>query len=156
LVNVKTRVSDEVGQGAFGNGPGDVFGIDRGIDPVVCYPEFLRYLDELVAKSQNALRGRFENFWSTEQTSVVRLIEPDDVLDKMLYALTNPVKDPLVNRVREWQGVNFYGAILSDTALTASRPKHFFRADGDMPESAELQLVRRRVSRTSRMRNSRP
>jgi REP element-mobilizing transposase RayT len=111
-------------------------------DPVGCYPEFLRYLHEFIAKSQNALRGRFENFWSTEQTSVVRLVEPDDVLDKMLYALTNPVKDPLVDRVREWPGVNSYDATLNDTALTASRPKHFFRADGEMPELAELQLVR--------------
>ena len=56
---------------------------------------------EFVAKSQNALRGRFENFWSSEQTSVVRLVEPNDVIDKMLYALTNPVKDPLVDHVWE-------------------------------------------------------
>ena len=111
-------------------------------DPFGCYPEFLRYLHEFVAKSQNALRGRFENFWSSEQTSVVRLVEPNDVLDKMLYALTNPVKDPLVAHVWEWPGVNSYDAILNGTPLVASRPKHFFREDGKMPESVELRLAR--------------
>jgi hypothetical protein len=40
----------------------------------------------------------------------VRLVEPDDILEKMIYALTNPVKDPLVEHVWEWPGVNSYGA----------------------------------------------
>ena len=106
------------------------------------YPEFLHYFHEFLAKSQNALRGRFESFWSSEQTSVVRLIEPSDIIDKMLYALTNPVKDPLVEHVWEWPGVNSCEATLNDTALTASRPRHFFRKDGSMPESVELGLIR--------------
>ena len=111
-------------------------------DPDGRYPEFLHYFHEFVAKSQNTLRGRFENFWSSEQTSVVRLIEPSDILDKMLYALTNPVKDPLVEHVLEWPGVNSYDATLNGTALKANRPKHFFRKDGKMPESVELRLTR--------------
>src|SRR5206468_7809297 len=57
------------------------------------YPEFIERFHKLFAKCQNALRGRSENFWSSEQTSVVRLVDGNDVLDKMIYALTNPVKD---------------------------------------------------------------
>jgi len=111
-------------------------------DPLGKYPEFFHYFHEFVAKSQNALRGRFENFWSSEQTSVVRLVEPNDIIEKMLYALTNPVKDPLVEHVWEWPGVNSYDATINGTALVASRPAHFFRDRGNMPESVELRLVR--------------
>jgi len=37
------------------------------------YPAFLEHFHKLFAKCQNALRGRWENFGSSEQTSVVRL-----------------------------------------------------------------------------------
>ena len=48
-------------------------GID---DPEGNYPAFLEHFHKLFAKCQNALRGRWENFWSSEQTSVVRLVDP--------------------------------------------------------------------------------
>jgi len=37
------------------------------------YPEFVEHFHKMLARSQNALRGRWENFWSSEQVSVVRL-----------------------------------------------------------------------------------
>ncbi len=36
-----------------------------------------------LARATNALRGRFENFWAAEQTSVVRLVEVDDLIEKV-------------------------------------------------------------------------
>jgi hypothetical protein len=60
----------------------------------------------------------------------------------MLYALTNPVKDPLVEHVWEWPGVNSYDATINGTALVAGRPAHFFRENGNMPEAVELRLSR--------------
>jgi len=45
-------------------------------DPDGCYPAFIEHFHKLFAKCQNALRGRWENFWSSEQTSVVRLVDP--------------------------------------------------------------------------------
>ena len=65
-------------------------------DPTGTYPEFIEHFHKLLAKSMNWLRGRWENFWSSEQTSVLRLVDRDDVMDKMVYALTNPAKDNLV------------------------------------------------------------
>src|SRR5262245_30683877 len=56
-------------------------------DPHGNYPEFLAHFHKLLAKCQNALRGRWENLWAAEQASVVRLVDPGDVLDKMIYAL---------------------------------------------------------------------
>jgi putative transposase len=111
-------------------------------DPEGNYPAFLEHFHKLFAKCQNALRGRWENFWSSEQTSVVRLAEPGDVLDKMTYALTNPVKDRLVERAHHWPGVTSLDATLRGRELTASRPKHFFREEGAMPETVSLSFCR--------------
>jgi putative transposase len=113
-------------------------------DPDGNYPAFLEYFHKLFAKCQNALRGRWENFWASEQTSVVRLVEPSDVLNKMTYALTNPVKDRLVERAHHWPGVTSLGATLRTTRLSATRPKHFFRAEGAMPEAVSLSVSRPR------------
>jgi putative transposase len=111
-------------------------------DPEGSYPAFIEHFHKLFAKCQNALRGRWENFWSSEQTSVVRLVEADDVLDKMTYALTNPVKDGLVERAHHWPGVTSIDATMHCRSLTASRPRHFFRDEGPMPEVAILSICR--------------
>jgi putative transposase len=111
-------------------------------DPDGQYPAFLELFHKLFAKCQNALRGRWENFWSSEQTSVVRLVDPGDILDKMTYALANPVKDGLVEKAHHWPGVTSLHALPHGKPLVASRPKHFFREDGPMPEVVSLTLAK--------------
>lgn len=103
--------------------------------------EFVEYLHKFVARSQNALRHRSENFWSSDPPSLVRLVDAADVMAKLIYAATNPVKDHLVERVHHWPGVNGLAALLNDRPLTASRPRHFFRSNGHMPRRATLHLV---------------
>ena len=109
-------------------------------DPEGNYPAFLEYFHKLFAKCQNAHRGRWENFWSSEQTSVVRLVDPGDVIDKMVYALCNPVKDGLVERAQHWPGASSLDAVTHGKPLVASRPRHFFREDGGMPEVVTLHV----------------
>lgn len=105
------------------------------------YPEFLEHFHKLLARSQNCLRGRWENMWATEQASVVKLVTRDAVVDKIVYTATNPVKDDLVERVHHWPGVNSLAAFMSGKRLRATRPTHFFRPDGPMPEAVELALT---------------
>jgi putative transposase len=104
-------------------------------------PEFTEHFHKLLAKSQNALRGRWENLWASEQVCVVRLEGFDDVVAKLVYVATNPVKDGLVDKVHHWPGFHGLGALLADRPMTARRPAHFFRADGPMPASATLRLT---------------
>jgi len=99
--------------------------------------EFREHFHKMMAKSQNALRGRWENLWSSEETCVVDM-EPEDVLDKLVYIATNPVKDGLVERVRHWPGPKFVRALLTGKPITARRPRHFFRKDGVMRPEVEL------------------
>ena len=113
-------------------------------DPEGNYPLFTEYFHGLLARCQNAHLGRFENFWSSEPTSVVRLLEPSDILDKMAYAYANPATADLVDTVQEWPGVTTFEATLTDGKLTATRPAHFFRDDGDMPETVTLTIHRPR------------
>ena len=105
------------------------------------YPQFVEHFHKMLARSQNALRGRWENFWSSEQVSVVRLVDRRDVVRKVLYTVTNPVKDHLVDKVHHWPGVNSWTALRARRAMVAHRPTHFFRATGPMPASIELELV---------------
>ena len=98
--------------------------------------EFYQYLHALVARATNALRRRFENLWAAEQTSVVRLVTVDDVIEKIVYAATNPVTAGLVARVHHWPGVSSLRALLDKTPIVVRRPRHFF--SDDMPEQVTL------------------
>jgi hypothetical protein len=63
------------------------------------------------------------------------------VIDKLVYTATNPVQDHLVDRVRNWPGVNGLTALLTGRSLCATRPLHFFRPQGPMPDTLELPLT---------------
>jgi len=52
----------------------------------------------------------------------------------MTYALTNPVKDGLIDRAHHWPGASSLFAHLDHRPITARRPSRFFRRDGAMPE----------------------
>jgi putative transposase len=103
-------------------------------------PDFLAHFHKLVAKHQNALHGRWEAMWAPEQTSAVELLQPEDILEKMIYAFVNPVVDHLVEKAHQWPGVSSLAATLAEGSLSANRPKAFFRADGDMPSAISLPL----------------
>jgi len=105
-------------------------------------PEFLELFHKLVAKHQNALRGRWENFWASEATSVVELVGTEDILAKMTYALTNPVKDGLIDRADQWPGASSLFANLNDGPVSVRRPSRFFRKDGYLPEWVTLEVER--------------
>ena len=111
-------------------------------DPDGNFPIFTEHFHGLLARCQNAHLGRFENFWSSEPTSVVRLVEPDDILSKMTYAFTNPTAADLVDTIEEWPGVTTFQATIAGGHITATRPKHFFRDDSGMPEVVSLQIAR--------------
>ncbi|MBV8760323.1 MAG: hypothetical protein JO257_23730 [Deltaproteobacteria bacterium] len=104
-------------------------------------PAFYEHFHKLLARCINALRGRWENFFASEHTSVVRCETQDALIEKLTYVATNPVNDGLVERVDDWPGASGYRALLEGTPLRATRPRHFFAEDGDMPEEVELLLT---------------
>jgi putative transposase len=111
-------------------------------DPDARLPAFMQYFDSLVARATNASLGRWEGFWSSETSySAVSHGETADVVRKMAYLLANPVSAGLVRTGREWPGLWSAPERLGCSTLVATKPKVFFSTNGDMPESAELELT---------------
>jgi putative transposase len=109
-------------------------------DPLGTSPAFMRDLCALVARSFNALHGRWENLWAPGSYSAVALLTPDDVLDKMAYVLANPAAADLVQHGSEWPGLWSAPAQIGGAPIRIDRPRHFFREEGPMPGYARLQL----------------
>lgn len=105
-------------------------------------PDFLRDFHALVAKLLNVHWKRFENLWNTEQTSVVELVEASDAFDKLIYAVTNPAKDHLVEKTHHWPGITSIKAEYRDKWITVRRPHWYFRRDGDMPRTVTFRFTR--------------
>jgi REP element-mobilizing transposase RayT len=104
-------------------------------------PAFYEHFHKLLAKCMNVLRGRWENFFSSEQPCVVRLAKREDVIDKLVYIATNPVKAGLVERVEQWPGAAGYRALLEGRPLHAIRPDFFFSKRGKLPQEVTLRLT---------------
>jgi REP element-mobilizing transposase RayT len=98
-------------------------------------PEFLQFLHRLVASCMNVSLGRVENFWASEQASVVALETSEDVLDTIAYVIANPTAAGLVEQPGEWPGV--ITTHLGERRV-AERPEVYFRDRGAMPLKARL------------------
>jgi putative transposase len=107
-------------------------------DPDGRLPQFLHRLDRHIACSMNTLLGRTENFWASTPASVVALETDEDVLDKIAYVLANPTAAGLVAAPAQWPGVITPEAGMK---VTVERPGVFFRPNGKMPASVELEIA---------------
>jgi REP element-mobilizing transposase RayT len=110
-------------------------------DPDTQLPEFSRYLDSLVARATNASLGRWEALWAQGSYSAVALASPDDILEKTLYVLSNPVDSALVQRGCDWPGLWSAPEGLGTVVARAARPEGFFRENGYMPKFVDLELA---------------
>jgi hypothetical protein len=106
------------------------------------FPAFLAHFHKMVAKAVNALRGRWENLWASEQPNAVYLVEAEDRFDKLVYLLANPVADHLVEHVADWPGAISLSQHLRPSTKTVKRPRGFFRERGPMPSAVELRIER--------------
>ncbi len=107
-------------------------------DPKARMPAFLRDVHAWIAKTTNQSLGRWENVWSTTQTSLVRSNGDDNVLASMVYTMANPVAAGLVAKGHKWPGVR---VCWPDKRRPVRRPR-LFRKGGPMPEQATLELSR--------------
>ena len=110
-------------------------------DPHARLPAFHQFLDGLVARALNAALGRWETFWAPDSYSAVRLVSPEDILDKTAYVLANPVAAGLVRSARLWPGLWSAPEQIGGAALEVCRPKHFFDPNGSLPHKVSLQLT---------------
>jgi REP element-mobilizing transposase RayT len=109
-------------------------------DPKGNIARFSHLLNLLVGRALNCFYGRGESFFASSGPSYVRLVDHQDVLDKIVYTLTNPVAAGLVKKGEHWPGVhtsvNDFGKV-----IVAEKPKIFFAPGGSLPESATFEVV---------------
>lgn len=71
---------------------------------------------------------RIDALWTRSQSfNALLLVNPEAVLDKLVYTLTNPVKDGLVRDYRKWPGFNTRPSDWRRGARTARRPSEYFK-----------------------------
>jgi putative transposase len=109
-------------------------------DPKGQLPAFLEQFHKMSGKAFNARYRRRENFWSSEETCVTRLVTLDDVFDKVVYVLANPVAANLVEKVAHWPGASSWNR-MNARASVVHRPAVYFRKDGVMPKSVSIRAV---------------
>jgi putative transposase len=105
-------------------------------------PEFMQYLNSLVARALNASIGHFESFWAKDGSySAVEPLEPGDIVAKTAYVLANPVAAGLVRTGAEWPGLRTSPEQIGSTKLIARKPEVFFDPKGYLPDTVELELT---------------
>lgn len=110
-------------------------------DPYGVLPEFKTDFNAVLARAINALRGRFDRFWSADKPCDARLADDDDVLDTMAYTLANPTEAGLVKWGRRWPGFTTAGHPFG-TRFEFARPAIFFDANGSLPDTAVVTITR--------------
>lgn len=105
-------------------------------------PRFLQELHRILALGVKVLRKWEGAVWDHEKTSVVELLTPEAIVEKIAYVMANPVSAGLVERARDWPGVACTPDELGKVRWQASRPAFYFDEHNTAwPSSATLDLV---------------
>lgn len=109
-------------------------------------PRFVGYVHRLVAKCVNVFRGRWENMWASEPYSAIPLHSAEDVLDKLVYCLANPVSAGQLPEADQWPGLLLGPHNGLEHTYGAKKPNRFFRKKSrKIPGYAQLQLTKPEV-----------
>lgn len=113
-------------------------------------PLFQAWFNRIVACVLNVKYGRRENFWKLGSYNAVAIRGPgwgdtgsddtgqEDVMDKIVYTLVNPVAAGLVDRAYKWPGLWSAPMQMAGKTIEAKRPAFF--SEG-MPKKVKIQLT---------------
>jgi hypothetical protein len=108
-------------------------------DPTGAIVDFTRDFHSFLARNLNATFGEFEAVWSRTQTSRVTLEDDEAMVDKIAYALSNPVSSFLVREAVKWPGVR---RAWPAPAKVIKRPPGIFEDEERWPAEVTLEMVR--------------
>jgi putative transposase len=97
-------------------------------DPTGRLPRFLEMFHRLAAIGVKIIRFWDGAVWDRSQTSVVELGSRQAIVEKIAYALANPVEAGLVTTAHEWPGIKTSVDDIGQKTLEARRPSQYFRA----------------------------
>lgn len=91
-------------------------------------PIFLQMFHRLVALATKVVRKWDGAVWDHEPPSIVELLTPAAIIEKIAYILANPVAAGLVAHACDWPGMTTLIEQLAGGTLEADRPLFFFAA----------------------------
>lgn len=105
-------------------------------------PRFMHFFHRIVALGTKVLRRWEGPVWDHEATSVVRLLTPRAVVEKIAYVLANPVAAGLVAHAGEWPGAKANADEIGHEELQAARPSVYLDpSNPQWPEEARLPIT---------------
>lgn len=111
-------------------------------DPGGNISDFNRDVHSNIAKALNCYFGREGNLWNTNKPNRLACMTPDAVVDKIAYAMANPVAAFLVEKGFHWPGIRMAWPA---KPITIKRPNFYFRSPekgGKWPDEIVLTLER--------------
>ncbi|MBU1536960.1 hypothetical protein KKF84_16675 [Myxococcota bacterium] len=109
---------------------------DQGIN----INRFNQDFNALLAKCMNAKLKRKGTFWEPGDVGDTRLITPQDIIEKAIYSLANPVSAGIVKRAhQDCSRISRIGDI-GAPGDALKRPHFYFRTNSQMQKDATLRL----------------
>ena len=103
-------------------------------------PLFMRDMNRMIAVYINKKFGRFESVWSSQKPGFTILPETQDIMDKILYTLLNPVEAELVETHDAWPGLMMKPHQILKDKVIFKRPKQYFSKNTKYPEQVEIRI----------------
>ncbi len=97
-------------------------------DPTGVLPNFLRCFHHLIAMGVKMLRNWKGSVWDNARTSVVRLLTPEAIIEKIAYTLANPVTARAVHQAHQWPGAKNLVKEIGAGSRQVSRPNVYFNS----------------------------
>ena len=107
-------------------------------DPECALPKFEQILNSFSARALNRHHGLTGTFWERESFTAPELDSDESLVDRCVYALTNPCSANLVELPEHWTGITSW-SLEYGHALVVRRPDFF---SDRMEAQLEIRLVR--------------
>lgn len=108
-------------------------------DPECNTPNFMRDFASVSARLLNRLHARNESLWSRKGYSLIRLLRPEDFLDRVRYFFANPRRAGVSRRMESFKGAWSAPSLLT-SSVGVERPKILLRHKGPLPPDVRLSL----------------
>jgi putative transposase len=103
---------------------------------------FLQEFHRVFALCVKELHGWEGSVWDSGKPSIVQLLTPNAIVEKVGYTLANPVAAGLVRRGQDWPGVRLSAHEHGEAPIAVRRPDVYFDPHNrKWPEVAELRLT---------------
>ena len=104
-------------------------------------PDFMAYLNRMMALALKQHFGVEENVWSQGRYSIVEPLDEDATLCQLVYVLNNPSRAGLVRYRKDWPGFITRPDACLFGPVVVKRPDGYFPPGGRTPDEVELRVT---------------